>query len=95
MSAASTISELEEARVHLQSLIERLSGKSVQEDEDFALSIDFGHIIEHINLAWHYRRMSNREADQLSQNSFEKYSKAIPNFGYEMKLLNGLDFDES
>ncbi len=95
MSAVSTIGELNEAQVHIQSLIGRLRASPIQEDEDFALSIDFGHILEHLNRAWHYRRMSEQEVDRLLQENFEECGKSIPNFGFEMRLLSGLDFSQS
>jgi hypothetical protein len=95
MHNTASVAQLMEARVHLDALVSKLEVSPIWDDEDFGLSIYFQHILEHVVLAWHFRRKSDEEAAQLSQDEFNKLCSSIPNFGYALHLLDGLDAEPS
>jgi hypothetical protein len=95
MHNTASVAQLQEARVHLDALISMLKDAPIDDDEDFGLSIYFQHVLEHLVLAWHFRSKSDEEAAKLSQEEFNKLCSSIPNFGYVLRLLDGLDAELS
>ena len=63
------LTELDEAREHLDSLTEKMIGAGAIEDSVF--SVDLGHIYAHLNRAWHcrnqYAEISNNHWSAFSQ----------------------------
>ncbi|HMC13400.1 MAG TPA: hypothetical protein VKG67_03550, partial [Gallionellaceae bacterium] len=53
VSWALLLDELDEAREHLEDLINKMNSSGVIEDAEF--SIDLGHVYAHLNRAWHSR----------------------------------------
>jgi len=94
MNKTSLLWELREARLLLDSLIVKIDAKSsVDDDEDFAISIDIEHILNHICSGWHYRKLPIEKVHSISQDEYERYATSVPNFGFNLKLLDGLDID--
>jgi len=47
------VDELDEAREHLQGLIDRMATSGAIDEEEFG--VDLGHVYAHLNRAWHAR----------------------------------------
>lgn len=47
------VSELEDAREHLETLIQRMSADGTIDEADFRVQL--GHVFAHLNRAWHSR----------------------------------------
>jgi hypothetical protein len=96
MNNVSFLWELREAQAHLGALIRKLSSEaSIEGDDDLSISIDIEHVINHICFAWHCRNLSAEEIGAISQEKFEEYTTSIPNFGFDLKMLNGLDITDN
>jgi hypothetical protein len=91
MHSTESVGQLNEASIHLLDLISSLEQNPIGDDDDFSLSIRFQHILEHLNLAWHYRRKSPDQVRLITQTEFDQLCSSIPNFGYSMQLLENLD----
>lgn len=72
--------ELAEACEHLQALLSDINTGQIQRDDEPALAVQLGHILDHINLAWNCKDLSVEQIGQLPQAEFEGLSNAVPNF---------------
>ena len=72
MAWASFVTELDEAREHLEALTEKLTREGNCEESD--LAVDLGHIYAHLNRAWNSRNQVQEIASEQWQelSSFPK-----------------------
>ena len=72
--------DLEEALVHLESLVAEIRSGQIKNDDEPALAVQLGHVLDHISRAWNCKSMSAEEKSNLSQEEFERLSNTVPNF---------------
>jgi hypothetical protein len=63
------LTEMDEAREHLQDLIEKMHRDGRIEDEEFA--VDLGHIYAHLNRVWH----SRSQASEITEAQWPEFSE--------------------
>ena len=85
--------QLHEATVHLDGLLREVRARWVDRDEDVAIAIGLGHVLEHLNLAWHYRSKSVEQVSAESQEEFEAQCRQVPRFAPNLRLLEGRDIE--
>ncbi len=56
------VSELDEAREHLQDLVTQLAGRGQIDEAEFAVHL--GHIYAHLNRVWHSRNQDSEITDE-------------------------------
>lgn len=61
--------QLEDARFHLSSLIDRMARDGAIDEVDYA--IDLGHVFAHLNRCWNARDL----ADDIPDGEWERYSR--------------------
>ena len=71
---------LGEALIHLQSLVSDLRDNRLGSDDAPELSVELGHILDHICDAWNTREMTSEEIAARSQEEFERHTDTVPNF---------------
>jgi hypothetical protein len=86
--------QLEEMQFHLEAFIKQLKSGPMADDEEVSVIVDFGHILEHMNLAWHYRKMSLEDWAAQSQDRFEELCDAIPNY-FNFKLVGPFEIGKN
>lgn len=93
---ANTSFELGEAAVHLDELLRQVGAVWVVEaggkgvcDVSFGLSL--GHIVEHLNRAWHYRSKSPEQVQGESQDEFILQAVTIPRLTPSLRMLAAAD----
>jgi hypothetical protein len=57
------VDELDEARQHLEALIQELVANGACEEDDFRIHL--GHVYAHLNRAWHSRAHEGEMTDEL------------------------------
>jgi hypothetical protein len=72
--------DLGEALIHLESLVAEMRTGQIRNDDEPALAVQLGHILDHISLAWNCKDMSPERKSNLSQEEFERLSNTVPNF---------------
>ena len=80
MDIAAVEFELEEALIHLQDLVDEFRAGKIKADDEPALAVDLGHILDHISLAWNCKDMTPDQRAVLSQEDFERLCNTVPNF---------------
>lgn len=85
--------QLHEATVHLDGLLREVRARWVGRDEDVVIAIGLGHVLEHLNLAWHYRSKSVEQVSAESQEEFEAQCRQVPRFAPNLRLLAGQDIE--
>ncbi len=63
------IAELDDAREHLEQLVDQMSENGHFEEEGFR--VDLGHIYAHLNRAWHSRSRTS----EIPESEWEAYSQ--------------------
>jgi hypothetical protein len=81
--------ELDEAAFHLRELAEEFRSGKLGEDDDPALEVMLGHVLDHLCRAWNARELDADEKMALSQDEFERMSNSVPNFQLNRKLQIG------
>lgn len=76
---AMLITELDEAREHLEALISKMS-ESGEMDEQSEFSVYLGHVYAHLNRAWHSRN-HNEEISEEQWPVFSQFPKDIKPVG--------------
>ena len=66
---AALITELDEAREHLEGIVEKLS--CVGGAEESELAVGLGHVFAHLNRAWH----SRNQASEISEQQWSAFSQ--------------------
>jgi hypothetical protein len=72
--------DLGEALIHLESLVAEVRGGQIKNDDEPALAVQLGHILDHISRAWNCKDMSLEEWSKLSREESERLSNTVPNF---------------
>ncbi len=93
MTRVETSFQLHEARVHLDGMLREIRARWVDQDEDVSIAIGVGHILEHLNLAWHYRCKSVEQVSAESQEEFEVRCCLVPRLTPGLRLLEGQDIE--
>jgi hypothetical protein len=93
MPRVETSFQLHEARVHLDGMLREIRARWVDQDEDVAIAIGLGHVLEHLNLAWHYRSKSVEQVAAESQEDFEAQCCLVPRLAPGLRLLEGQDIE--
>lgn len=63
------LTELDEAREHLEGLIDKMNGAGAIDDPEFA--VDLGHVYAHLNRAWH----SRNQDEQITEEQWPVFSQ--------------------
>lgn len=66
---ASLVTELDDAREHLEGLIQKMQQSGVIDDADF--TVDMGHVYAHLNRAWH----SRGQESEITEKQWSAYSQ--------------------
>jgi hypothetical protein len=69
------LSELDEARDHLESLVKELVDSTEIEESDFAVHL--GHVYAHLNRAWNSRNLDT----EIPEEEWEEYSRFPDDLG--------------
>jgi C4-dicarboxylate-specific signal transduction histidine kinase len=93
MTRVETSFQLHEAQVHLDGMLRDVRARWVDQDEDVAIAHGLGHILEHLNLAWHYRCKSVDQVSAESQEEFEAQCCLVPRLTPNFRLLEGQDVE--
>ena len=93
MPRVETSFQLNEARVHLDGILREVRARWVDRDEDVAIAHVLGHVLEHLNLAWHYRSKSVEQVSAESQEAFEAQGRLVPRLTGGFRLLAGQDIE--
>jgi hypothetical protein len=83
--------ELSEALLTLQRCHEKAKTGAYDEEAPLVMAIDFQQILMHLCLAWHSKQMTNEEIKALPQQEFERLANTVPNFGFGLTLMPGID----
>jgi hypothetical protein len=83
--------QLSGAKVALDECIHKVNSGNYDEEATLTMAIDFEQVLYHLCLAWHFKHMTDEERGSLSQEEFNRLSKTVPNFGFELKLMSGID----
>lgn len=79
--------------MHLDGMLREIRDRWVDQDEDVAIAIGLGHVLEHLNLAWHYRSKSVEQVAAESQEEFEAQSCLVLRLTPIFRLLEGQDVE--
>lgn len=80
MQTESVEFQLGEALLHLQNLVAELRSGEIKGDDEPAVAVQLGHVLDHICRAWNCKDMTIEQAGQLSQSEFQRLSNTVPNF---------------
>jgi hypothetical protein len=75
---AGLVTELDEAREHLEGLAEKLAKQGECDEEEFA--VELGHIYAHLNRAWHSRNQ-DAEISEVQWSEFSEFPKDLKPVG--------------
>jgi hypothetical protein len=75
---AGLVTEIDEAREHLEALAEKLATQGECDEED--LAVNLGHIYAHLNRAWHSRNQ-NTEISETQWEEFSQFPKDVKPVG--------------
>ena len=78
--------QLREMQTHLQSCLEGLERGRIGADDDAALAVELGHLLDHLCLAWNTRDIPVESFGQVSDSDFAAHSNTVPNFGSSRKI---------
>lgn len=83
--------QLSGAKVALDECMEKLKAGNYDDEAPLVMAIDFEQVLYHLCLAWHFKNMTDEERAALSQEDYKRLSNTVPNFGFELKLMSGID----
>lgn len=89
MQTATVQFEVGEALIHLQGLVDDFRSGKMQTQDEPALAVQLGHILDHISVAWNCKDMTPDQMTALSQEDFERLSNTVPNF-LGKRVLGGI-----
>ena len=87
MNSLATISELDELKNHIDTLTADLAKGKYDDNGKLSFQVYLSHLMEHINKAWHFSKLSNEEIDNLDHDTFEEVSNSIPRLNQNFKLV--------
>jgi hypothetical protein len=80
--------ELAEVVRHAQQTIEAIDRGARSPADDDGLTIDLGHILDHLCRAWNCRNLAPETIERLPEEQFDEFSDTVPNFQHRRKLLD-------
>lgn len=83
--------ELSEALLALQKCEEKTESGAYDEDRPLVIAVDFQRVLTHLCLAWHFKDMTHEAIKGLTHEQFDRLANTVPNFGFSLKLLSGID----
>jgi len=83
--------QLSGAKVALDECIQKVNSGDFDDEAPLVMAVDFEQVLYHLCLAWHFKNMTDEERAGLSQEEFKRLSNTVPNFGFELKLMPGID----
>jgi hypothetical protein len=83
--------QLSEALVALQQCEHKTQLGAYDEDGPIAIAVDFQQVLIHLCLAWHFKGMTHEAIRALTQEQFDRLANSVPNFGFALKLMPGID----
>jgi len=86
--------QLSEAKLALDAALEKAKSGAYDDESPVVIAIDFEHVLYKLCLAWHFKNMTDEELNRLSQDEFKRLSNTVPNFGFELKLMPGIDSED-
>jgi hypothetical protein len=86
--------ELSEALLALQRSEQKTQSGAYDGDPPLAIAVDFHQVLTHLCLAWHFKEMTHEQIRTLTQEEFDRLANTIPNFGFRLKLMSGIDSED-
>lgn len=83
--------ELSEALLALQKCEQKTQSGAYDEDGPLAVAVDFQQVLMHLCLAWHFKDMTHEEIRALTQEEFDRLASTVPNLGFSLKLMSGIN----
>jgi hypothetical protein len=83
--------QLTAAKVALDECIRKVNAGDFDDEAPLVMAVDFEQVLYHLCLAWHFKSMTAEERAALSQEDYKRLSNTVPNFGFELKLMSGID----
>ena len=83
--------QLGEALLALQKCQQKTETGAYDADGPLAIAADFQHVLLHLCLAWHFKDMTHEQIQALTQQEFDHLAQTVPNFGFQLKLMSGID----
>jgi hypothetical protein len=83
--------QLSGAKVALDECIQKVKAGDYDDEAPLVMAVDFEQVLYHLCLAWHFKHMTDEQRESLSQEEFKRLSNTVPNFGFELKLMPGID----
>ena len=85
--------QLSEAKLALDAALEKTKAGQYDEEAPLVMAIDFEQVLYKLCLAWHFKHMTPEGIEALPQKEFDRLSNTVPNFGFELKLMSGIDLE--
>ena len=83
--------ELSEALLALQKCEHKTKVGAYDDDGPLAIAVDFQQVLVHLCLAWHFKDMTHEQIRGLTQEEFNRLANTVPNFGFALKIMSGID----
>ena len=83
--------QLSEAKLALDAALEKAKVGQYDEEAPLVMAIDFEQVLYKLCLAWHFKHKTHEEIKALTQEEFDRLSNTVPNFGFSLKLMSGID----
>jgi len=83
--------QLSGAKVALEECLRKVKSGEFDHEVPLVMAVDFEQVLYHLCLAWHLKHMSDQERAGLSEEELERLSNTVPNFGFELRLMTGID----
>lgn len=80
-------SQLLELALHAKELAEALDTGRYDENGDLSYQTALQHLMDHLNLAWHYSQISAEKIAALSPEQFASLTNAIPRLWVDQRLV--------
>ena len=83
--------QLSGASVALDECVQKLKAGEYDAEAPLVMATDLEQVLYHLCLAWHVKNLTDEERAALSQEDYKRLSNTVPNFGFELKLMSGID----
>jgi hypothetical protein len=80
-----------EAKLALNTILQKAQSGEYDDEAPLVIAIDFEQVLYKLCLAWHFKRLSDQEIEALPEDEFIRLSNTVPNFGFSLRLLSGID----
>jgi hypothetical protein len=88
MNRRQAIWHLSELAEHIKVVVNEVEAGDYDEDGDPSYQIALAHLMDHLNLAWHFSKMSDEQVNALTTDQLCKYWDAIPKFKIDHRLVD-------